>query len=44
MPKPVTYRVRAADGVLYSVRILSYYCPGAQPGCLTLEYQPVTSE
>ncbi len=43
-PKAVTYRVRAADGMLYAVRILSYYCPGAQPGCLTIEYQPVANE
>ena len=43
-PKPVTYRVRAADGMLYSIRILSYYCPGAQPGCLTFEYQALNTE
>ena len=43
-PKPVTYRVRAADGMLYTMRILSYYCPGAQPGCLTFEYQTLNGE
>ena len=42
-PRPVTYRVRTADGTLYSLRILSYYCPGAQPGCLTIAYQPMAS-
>ena len=43
-PKRVTYRVRAADGMLYTMRILSYYCPGAQPGCLTFEYQALNGE
>jgi hypothetical protein len=43
-PKPVTYRVRAADGMLYTMRILSYYCPRAQPGCLTFEYQALNGE
>ncbi len=39
-PKPLTYAVQAADGSRYSVRILSYYCPGPQPGCITIEYRP----
>ncbi|MGH7468115.1 MAG: HmuY family protein [Longimicrobiales bacterium] len=39
-PKPLTYSVLAADGSRYTVRILSYYCPGAQPGCITIEYSP----
>jgi hypothetical protein len=38
-PKPLTYAVLAADGSRYNVRILSYYCPGAQPGCITIEYR-----
>jgi hypothetical protein len=42
-PRQLTYRVRAADGTLYSLRILSYYCPGAQPGCLTIAYQPLAT-
>jgi hypothetical protein len=39
-PKPLRYRVLAADGTPFEVRILSYYCPGANPGCITLEYTP----
>ena len=37
-PKPLTYRVLAADGTAYTLRILSYYCPGATPGCITIAY------
>ena len=39
-PRPVTYVVQGADGARYSLRILSYYCQGAQPGCTTIEYRP----
>lgn len=37
-PKPHTWAVRTADGRYAWLRILSYYCPGATPGCLTFEY------
>jgi hypothetical protein len=37
-PKPLTYEVHAADGTPYRLRILSYYCPGAAPGCITVAY------
>lgn len=37
-PKPRVFAVRTADGRYAALRILSYYCPGAQPGCLTFEY------
>lgn len=37
-PRPVTYALRTAGGEYAAVRILSYYCPGAEPGCLTLAY------
>jgi hypothetical protein len=37
-PKPRVYAVRTADGRYAKVAILSYYCPGAMPGCLTLRY------
>ena len=40
-PKPLAYRVHAADGVAYQLRIVSYYCPGASPGCVTIEYSRV---
>lgn len=37
-PKPRTYALRTADGRFAKLRFLSYYCPGAQPGCITFEY------
>lgn len=37
-PRPRTYAVRTADGRYAKLEVLSYYCPGAEPGCLTLRY------
>ena len=37
-PKRLRYVVRAADGTMYNLRILSYYCPGPMPGCITIAY------
>lgn len=37
-PKPHVWAVRAADGRYAKIEIVSYYCPGAQPGCLTFRY------
>ena len=37
-PRARTYAVRTADGRFAKLRFLSYYCPGAQPGCVSLEY------
>jgi hypothetical protein len=37
-PKPSVYAVRTADGRYARLRFLGYYCPGAQPGCVTFEY------
>ena len=37
-PKPRVYVVRTADGRFAKLEILSYYCPGATPGCLTIRY------
>jgi HmuY protein len=37
-PAGHVYVVRTADGRYAKVRILSYYCTGARPGCLTFEY------
>jgi hypothetical protein len=37
-PKPVTYVIRTAEGRYAKLRILGYYCPGAEPGCVTMEY------
>jgi hypothetical protein len=32
------YAVRTADGRYAKLEILSYYCPGARPGCVTFRY------
>jgi HmuY protein len=37
-PKPHVWAVRTADGRYAKLEIVSYYCPGAQPGCLTFRY------
>ena len=37
-PKPHVWAVRTADGRYAKLEILGYYCPGAQPGCLTFRY------
>jgi hypothetical protein len=37
-PKPNVYAVRTADGRYAKLQILSYYCVGAIPGCLTFRY------
>ena len=37
-PKDETYVIRTAEGRYAKLRILSYYCPQATPGCVTLLY------
>jgi len=37
-PRGDVYAVRTADGRYAKLEILSYYCTGAQPGCLTIRY------
>ncbi len=37
-PDPGIFAVRTADGRYARIRILSYYCPEARPGCLTFRY------
>jgi len=37
-PKPNAYAIRTADGRYAKLEILSYYCPGALPGCFTFRY------
>lgn len=37
-PKPKVFAVRTADGRYGIFEILSYYCPGAQAGCITIRY------
>jgi hypothetical protein len=38
-PEPRTYAVRTAAGRHAALEFVSYYCPGAQPGCVTLRYR-----
>ena len=37
-PTTRVYALRTADGRYAKFRFLGYYCPGAQPGCVTFEY------
>jgi hypothetical protein len=37
-PRDRTFALRTARGRHAALRFLSYYCPGAQPGCVTLRY------
>lgn len=37
-PRPVTFVIRTHDGRFAKLAILDYYCPGAEPGCVTLVY------
>jgi hypothetical protein len=37
-PKPRVYAIRTADGRYAKLEFLSYYCPGALPGCVTFRY------
>lgn len=32
------YALRTADGRYAKMEVLSYYCPGPEPGCLTIRY------
>lgn len=37
-PKPHVWAIRTADGRYAKIELVSYYCPGAQPGCVTFRY------
>jgi hypothetical protein len=37
-PRPHVWAVRTADGRYAKVELVGYYCPGAQPGCVTFRY------
>lgn len=37
-PRPTVWAVRTADGRYAKLRILGYYCPGANAGCMTFEF------
>jgi hypothetical protein len=38
-PHPRTFAVRTASGRHAALAFVSYYCPGAQPGCVTVRYR-----
>ena len=38
-PRDRTFALRTRDGRHAALRFLSYYCPGAQPGCVTLRFR-----
>lgn len=37
-PSDAVYILRTADGKYARLEIVGYYCPGAEPGCVTLRY------
>jgi hypothetical protein len=37
-PRPRVWAVRTADGRYAKLEMVGYYCPGAQPGCVTFRY------
>ena len=37
-PKSRVWAVRTADGRYAKMEMVSYYCPGARPGCVTFRY------
>ena len=37
-PKPRVWAVRTTDGRYAKLEIIGYYCPGPNPGCLTMRY------
>lgn len=37
-PRQTVYAIRTADGRYAALRFVAYYCPGAQPGCVTFRY------
>lgn len=37
-PKGHVWAIRTADGRYAKMEIVSYYCPGSRPGCVTLRY------
>ena len=43
-PRDRTLVFRTARGRYAALRFLSYYCPGAQPGCVTIQYAFVEPE
>jgi hypothetical protein len=43
--KQHVYAARMSDGTYAALQVLSYYCPGPRPGCLTIRYRrPLSGE
>jgi len=40
-PTPRTYLIRTPDSHYFALRILNYYCPQGESGCLTFEYYKI---
>lgn len=38
-PRGDVHIVRSRDGTFAKLQVLSYYCPGVEPGCLTFRWQ-----
>lgn len=43
-PKHQIYVIRSRGGRYTKLEFLSYYCPGPEPGCVTIRYAPLPSE
>lgn len=39
--RPAVWAVRSAEGRIYKLEFLSYYCPGPEAGCVTFRYAPL---
>lgn len=37
-PRPATFVLRTHDGRYAKLAVLGYYCPGPEPGCLTIQF------
>lgn len=37
-PQPRVYAIRTADGRYAKLEFAGYYCPGAEPGCVTIRF------
>jgi hypothetical protein len=44
MPGDHVYALRTADGQLWKLQLLGYYCPGLIAGCVTLRYAPLAED
>ena len=38
-PRPRTFAIRTTEGRHAAIEFVSYYCPGARPGCVTVRYR-----